>query len=417
MARRIADNNIYVIYAAVLLLGVAYGTSIAVLAIHLDAHGIPKIAMGGLAAAFATGIVALSLPAGWLVQRVGAKKTLLGALVGYSVCVGCFPFLSTVTALSVARFFDGAFSVGVWVAAETALLKRSDKANKAFVMSLYAISLAVGYVLGPLASTLLVRVSGTSATFVAAGVLAIVAALVVATRLDVDDPPKAGVARRSRIDDGDRGAKKEDDAGPSSASGLSIFWRTKTSCLATFSYGYFQASVVLFLPLYLIESKNVPQDRTILVTAFFAAGMLAMATWVSKLGDRHGHLLVMRTLGAIGGTMVASFVLLDSFPLMCGAVFVAGATLASISPVSLALQGVITPHADLGRANAFYNAAYAAGMLVGPPISSVIFTRFGGAAMLFHLAALWGGFVAFTLVFAADDPRSRSRDARAAMLR
>ncbi|HEY8079058.1 MAG TPA: MFS transporter [Labilithrix sp.] len=400
-AKRIADKNIYVIYAAVLLLGVAYGTSIAVLAIHLDAHGIPKIAMGGLAAAFATGIVVLSIPAGWLVQRVGAKKTMLGALVGYSVCVGCFPFLGTVTQLSIARFFDGAFSVGIWVAAETALLKRSDKANKAFVMSLYAISLAVGYVLGPLAATGLVRVSGTSATFVAAGVLAIIAAIVVATRLD-----------------GDRGAKKdEEDAGPSSASAFSVFWRTKTSCLATFSYGYFQASVVLFLPLYLVESKNVPKDKTILITAFFAAGMLALATWVSRLGDRHGHLLVMRTLGAVGGMMVASFVLLDSFAFMCAAVFVAGATLASISPVSLALQGVITPHSDLGRANAFYNAAYAAGMLIGPPISSVIFTRFGGAAMLFHLAALWAGFVVFTVVFASDDPRARSRRAEPAMLR
>src|SRR5262249_53573106 len=129
-----------------------------------------------------------------------------------------------------------------------------------------------------------------------------------------------------------------------------IFWRTKTSCFATFAYGYFQASVVLFLPLYLIESKGVPEARTILVTAFFAGGMLLASTWVSALGDRHGHLLVMRVLAAIGGMMVASFVLFDSFALMCGAVFVAGATLASISPVSLALQGLVTEKRDLGRA-------------------------------------------------------------------
>jgi MFS family permease len=128
---------------------------------------------------------------------------------------------------------------------------------------------------------------------------------------------------------------------------------------------------------------------------------------VGKLGDVHGHLLVMRVLAFIGGTMVASFVLLSWFPAMCVAVFVAGATLASISPVSLALQGVVTAKADLGRANSFYNAAYAAGMLVGPPLSSVIFTRWGGGPMLLHFAGLWAVFVGVTIVFAADDPRAR----------
>ena len=126
---------------------------------------------------------------------------------------------------------------------------------------------------------------------------------------------------------------------------------------------------------------------------------------------------IITILGAIGGVMVASFVLLSSFTLMCAAVFVAGATLASISPVSLALQGVVTPRQDLGRANAFYNAAYAAGMLLGPSVSSVLFTKLGGGAMLFHLAALWAAFVTFTVVFAADDPRFRARrEARDATL-
>jgi MFS family permease len=89
---------------------------------------------------------------------------------------------------------------------------------------------------------------------------------------------------------------------------------------------------------------------------------------------------------------------------MAVAVFIAGATLASISPVSLALQGVVTPKHDYSRSNAIYNAFYAAGMLFGPPVSSVLFRRFGGAGMLYHLAALWMGFVAFATIFAADDP-------------
>ncbi len=405
MPKRLEDRNVWIIYAAILLLGIAYGVSIAVLAIHLDAHHIPKIAMGGLASFFATGIVLFAIPAGWLIARFGAKKTLIVALLGYAACVGAFPFLDTIASLSVARFFDGAFSVAVWVAAETALLSRSNASNKAFVMSLYAMSLAIGYVFGPLLATAVVPAFGTGATFVVAGALAGGAAGVVAALLERDGPGAASHAA------------EEAPAEAPRSSALAVVWRTKTSCFATFSYGYFQASVVLFLPLYLIEAKQVPESRTILVTAFFALGMLLASTLVSRLGDRHGHLLVMRILGAIGGVMFASFVLLSSFTLMCAAVFVAGATLASISPVSLALQGVVTPRQDLGRANAFYNAAYAAGMLLGPSVSSVLFTKLGGGAMLFHLAALWAAFVTFTVVFAADDPRFRARrEARDATL-
>ena len=390
--RRITDRNIWVIYTAIFLLGMAYGVSIAVLAIHLEANHIPKVAMGGLAAAFATGIVVLALPSGTLVQRFGAKRTLLVALLGYAACVSAFPFLKTLTALSVARFFDGSFSVAVWVAAETALLSRSDAANKGVVMSLYAMSIALGYVFGPILATFVMPAAGTGGTFVVAGVLATVAALVVLTQLAPGPTVAEGKAQHE---------------GLPRLPARRLVWRTKTSCFGTFSYGYFQASVVLFLPLYLIEAKGIPESRTILITAFFAAGMILSSTIVSRLGDRHGHLLVMRILAAIGGTMVASFVLLPSFATMCAAVFVAGSTLAAISPVSLALQGVIVPPQDLGRANAIYNAAYAAGMLLGPPISSVLFTKLGGGPMLIHLALMWAAFVVFATVFAKDDPRAR----------
>jgi MFS family permease len=142
--------------------------------------------------------------------------------------------------------------------------------------------------------------------------------------------------------------------------------------------------------------------------------MLLVSNAAGRLGDRAGHLSVMRVLAVVGLSMIASFVFIDSYAWMCGAVFVAGASLASISPVSLALQGVIT--SEYSRATAIYNAFYAAGMLLGPPISSRIFGAYGGAAMLFHLAALWLAFVLFSLVFYRDDPAVRRRaDATAAV--
>jgi MFS family permease len=239
--------------------------------------------------------------------------------------------------------------------------------------------------------------------FLASSALAIAACAVVALRLD-------RVAAERAIAGEGRGAPLALQAPEPTRR---VLRRIRTSLFGTFAYGYFQASVVLFLPLYLVESKGIAESRTILVTAFFAAGMLLFSSYAGKVGDRVGYLRVMRSLAAIGAVMVAAFVWLVSWPLMCAAIFLAGATLATISPVSLALQGKVVDAASYGRANSLYNAFYAAGMLIGPPVSSLVFAHLGGGAMLGHLAALWAAFVAFTVVFWRDDPAALARPERA----
>jgi predicted MFS family arabinose efflux permease len=282
----------------------------------------------------------------------------------------------------------------VWVSCETILLARAEQGMKAFVTSVYAMSLAIGYILGPIVARGIAAVAPMWIAFACAGVLSL-CAVVIASRLD----PDPAAAHRTA-----------DAAGASGGEGAvrlsTLLARIKTSCFATFAYGYFQASVVLFLPLFLGHDKHVDQGRTIIIPAFFAAGMLLFSNVAGRLGDRFGHLLLMRHLATLGMVMVLGFELLDSYPLMCAAVFVAGATLASISPVSLALQGVVTDPANLSRSNGIYNAFYAGGMLLGPMVSGQLFERYGGGAMLEHLAAMWAVFVVFCVVYRRDDPAS-----------
>ena len=393
---RVSDPNIYRIYLTTFALGVAYGIAISVLAVHLDQRGFEKNAIGELAAAFALGIVALSLPMGQLIRRFSAKTVLAASLFGYAITVGLFPLLHSYAAIAIVRFFDGACSVGVWVSSETILLSRARREHKAYVTSLYAIAIAVGYIAGPIVARLATSVLPIELAFATSSAIALLAGTYAALRIE-----------RSATDGEDHHAGTE-VASTQKTSGWKLLHLIKNSCFATFAYGYFQASVVLFLPLYLMESKGVLKEQTILIPAFFAGGMLLFSNAAGRLGDRLGHLAVMRVLGVVGLTMIASFVYLPSYTWMCGAVFVAGASLASISPVSLALQGVIT--SEYSRATAIYNAFYAAGMLLGPPISSRIFQAEGGAAMLFHLAALWAAFVVFSIVFYRDDPAVRRRD-------
>jgi len=389
--QRVPDPNVWRIYGITLALGMAYGTAISVIGRFLTVHGVNKLAIGQLAAWFAAGIVAFSLPMGPLARRFSAKYMLALSLASYAVAVALFPFTHTFWALAALRFFDGACSVGVWVSSESILLARAGKQDNPFVTSLYAIAVACGYVGGPLLAYLCSKILPLEFAFILAAVIASCTSVYVLLRLAPD--------ARAAHHDGEPHVTR-------AGSALGLLWRIKTSCFGTFAYGYFQASVVLFLPLYLIEKKGISESQTIVIPAYFAAGMLLFSNYAGRLGDRHGHLLLMRILGAIGTTMVLGFVYLDAYPAMCAAVFVAGATLASISPVSLALQGVVARPAEYERSTSIYNAFYAAGMLLGPYCSSYLFEKHGGEAMLFSLALLWTLFVLFAFFFRRDDPAS-----------
>ncbi len=404
MLSKIKDKNIWTIYLAILVLGVAYGISISLIAHHLDLRGFKKEELGSLAAWFALGIVALSLPMGALIQRFSAKKTLAGALLGYTVAVTIFPMLSSYPIVAIDRFADGACSVGIWVSCETILLTRAPHHMKAYVTTIYAMAVAIGYVVGPIVAEGIVHVASIPQAFLVSGGLAAIALLIVVFRLDPDD------GRQDSHGEGDRTG----DDGPQLGLGA-LLAKIKTSCFGTFAYGYFQSSVVLFLPLYLVEAKGIPRNDTIVIPGYFALGMLLFSNMAGKYGDRHGHLLTMRFLAIIGALMTLGFVFLSSYVLMAAAVFVAGATLAAISPVSLALQGVVTRPRDYSRSNSIYNAFYAAGMLFGPKVSSILFSKYGGGAMLYHLAALWAAFILFTVAYADDDP-ARKRSLAAAKL-
>jgi MFS family permease len=406
---RIQDPNVIRVYIATLLLGIAYGMALSRIALLLGGRGFDEGAIGTLGAWFAGGILALSLPMGHLIQRFSAKRTLVAALAGYAVTVTVFPFLPSYGSIAAVRVIDGACSVGVWVSSETILLARSNRDNKAFVTSLYTNTMAVGYILGPLAAFGLVSITPDWAIFVIAGVLALSSSVYVALRLDAKIPE--GAEHHAPLpSDSELDASAPVDP-QRELGGLGVLRRIRSSCYATFAYGYFQSSVVLFLPLYMTTEKGIAEKQTTLNTAFFAAGMLLFANFFGRIGDRQGHLKLMRLLATVGLSMILGFVFLDRFEPMAIAVFVAGATLASMSPLSLALQGMVVTPRDYPRANAYYNAFYGAGMLLGPPVSGFLFAREGGAAMLYHLAALWVGFVLCTILWYRDDPAARRRAA------
>jgi MFS family permease len=141
---RIRDKNIWGVYQAILLVGVAYGVYVSLLAIHLDARGFSKQAIGSFATWFAAGIIVFSLPAGAALRRVSAKTLLVASLLGYAACAAAFPYLTSYAAIAAARLLDGAFSVGVWVSCETVLLRRAERGRHVRLLPAPHATLAAG---------------------------------------------------------------------------------------------------------------------------------------------------------------------------------------------------------------------------------------------------------------------------------
>jgi MFS family permease len=406
------DPSIRVAYLMCLMLGVAYGIVMAIVAVYLNKErGIDEQTIGGLAFFFSAGIAIFAVPMGALVRVLSPRVMLAVALVGYGMATAIFPFLESNTGRAVARAIDGAFSVAAWISIETILLMRTTALNRGFVTSLYSIVLAIGYVIGSVFAAGFVFVGPSQLLFVCAGMLACLAALLGLSRLDPNIEPVAGSDHAAHGT-----AVVVVERPPVGA--WRLYWQIKTACLTTFTYGYFQGSLVLFLPLFLIDHRGVAEGPTKLLVAFFAAGMAASVVVFGRIGDRHGHLKTIRALVAVGTVITASMVYLPWFPVVAVVVFLAGAVLAPVYPLSIALQSLIAEPRDYNRSNALLNVSYALGTLAGPLICGYLYVTYsegpngtkvplGGELLFWQLAALWALVLVATTVFRSDDPSQR----------
>src|SRR5918999_3236977 len=119
--------------------------------LDLDKHG-----AGVLTGAYAAGTLLGSLPAGWLVARIGVKPTMLIGLGLLTASGLVFAFADTIVLLDGARFAQGmagacAWAAGMtWVAATTPRERRGAALGSVMAAAVFGVQL--GPVLGALAS-------------------------------------------------------------------------------------------------------------------------------------------------------------------------------------------------------------------------------------------------------------------------
>ncbi len=404
MREILKDKNIRTAYKLCLTLGIAYGMVLAIISLYLtNVHLYDKPTIANLATFFSVGIAVFAVPMGLMIRRMSPRVVLAIALLGYGTAVAVFPWMPGFFGLAMSRAFDGAFSVGAWISLETILLLRTSSLNRGFVTGLYSNVLALGYVIGSAIAWGAAKLWADTEmpVFLAAGCVAACGSLYALRKLDP-------VIEAVEVPTAPTPTSAVESTGVSLGA---LFWKIKTACVPPFTYGYFQGSLVLYLPLFLVKERGVAEDDTKLLVGLFSLGMVLFVMTIGHLGDRYGHLKVIRTMAALGGLIALSVVYLPNFPLIALAVVLAGGALSPMWPLALALQSLITDPRDYGRANGLLNASFAVGAVSGPLISSRVYEYWSGETMVLHLAGMWGIVVLASLIFRRDDPSLRPRPA------
>ncbi|HEY1100665.1 MAG TPA: MFS transporter [Myxococcota bacterium] len=357
--------------------------------------GASTIALGGAVSSLATVVGALS--AGRLPHRVRAwcaSLLVLFAGAALSLLAGHEALAVLLVPL---RVFDG-LGLGIALtASETLLFERVvDDTARRRALGACAMATAAGFVAGPAftAVAVVAGVDSIAAAFVVAAVAAV--ATVVLVRATI---PSAAPTATTTIASTSTSTSTTSTISTTSTTTWSTLWaRNRVPWLTTLSYGTFQGAGLIALPLLLLE-VGVDDAGAVAIVAVYAAGMFVGTAAVPRLGTRFGDVGVMVAFCIVGGAAIVGVGTLPVQWLLVRAPlsFVAGATVASLSPLSLAIVGRVNSAAELPRANSIYNALYGLGNLLGPLLLAVFVDVVGTAAVI---TALGVGFVVHAVFIA-----------------
>ena len=135
--------------AIVLVDTIFYGALVPLIPSLSAEFGLSKPEVGVLTGAFGAGVLAGSIPGGYLTFRIGVKPTVLLGLGIFSLTSLAFGFAEGPISLVAARFGEGFGSALSWVAAFTWVVNRASGERRGEMIGILLSAAVVGALLGP----------------------------------------------------------------------------------------------------------------------------------------------------------------------------------------------------------------------------------------------------------------------------
>ncbi len=359
------------IYVSIAISYLGVGLVAPLISIVLAEHGASSVIVGLVGTTMFAAFTLASFPIGAWIDRTGPKPFLIWGLVVYGVSLALFAFINSIALFFILRFIEGLGAAAISVATETMIGQLSQPHERARRMSYYALSVGLGWALGPLAGALLFGIKH-GLPFYACCLFSVFAAVAVTIFV-----PHTG---------------KDGHHAEAGFAHLSSALVVPVSSGAL--YGYLMSSLVTLFPLYL---KNLGIGETSMgsiITAVIIGTILSQVP-IGHAADRFGKRRVLFICALIVAAVFAVMPTSANWQsfLITGALL--GAAAGSFYPVALSLIGETMTPKKLGAANALFSLMFGIGSLMGPAVSGLAMNRFGNA-WLFYLPA------GLTLVFALE---------------
>jgi MFS family permease len=348
--------------------------------LQLDRIGASSSQIGIAVAAYALLGLALAIPGGVVVDRVGPARLLLGGFLGLGACAGLYLVTAgSVVGLTVVQLAMGAAALAVWVALQTVVTHAGSGEFLRKQLAVFATAWAAGSAIGPVIGSWLYARSGFVAV---AGLLVLGAGLgvIVAVRLPMA-PSGRSTTGRGR------------STGRQSAARLLGDETVRLVLAASFVSLAVQSLRTSFYPLYLVERGHSVDRVGVVLTGIGLASLgvrlllPVVCRWVS------GRMLLISTtwLGIVA--MAATPVLAVGPWLAVGALGI-GVSLGLNPPTTVELMAAAAP-ADLrGVAMGLRVAANRSAQVAQPLLfGAVVAATATGPAFWLTGGALGGLFV------------------------
>jgi DHA1 family multidrug resistance protein-like MFS transporter len=337
----------------------------------------PRLALWTGVAASVTGFaLAITSPIwGMLADRYGRKPMLVRAMIGGGVSVGLIGLVRTVQELTFLRVVQGATS-GTVAAATALVAGETPLAEMGWALGILSSAIALGSAIGPAAGGVAANLIGLRATFIAGGILLLVAAVPVIVVVR-ESAPTASHRQRPRPLAGLRAA------GSGTLAAVSIL--IVAQVLLQASYTAAQQLVVLRL------LQFDPGAASTVTGAAFAAGGIATAIaglTYARLLHRTGYRLLAGSAAFLMAAAIAAAAVAPNLVLEVTAFVLASLLFGAMIPAFGAMIGLQTPSQVQASVFGFSSSAVALGFGVGPLTGGLLASRAGVGAALTAAAAL-----------------------------